>query len=79
VLEKVDQEEVRDIAYPEERIEEIKEARGKLRIFKERTEKEIRKRKEKAIEEYLKKAGLRPRDLSGGLSSGFRSLITLFQ
>jgi hypothetical protein len=56
VLEEDDTEEVWNITYPEERIEKIKEAGGKLRKFKERSEKEIRKLKEKAIEEHLKKA-----------------------
>jgi hypothetical protein len=56
VLEEVDQEEMWDITFSEERIEEIKEAGEKLRIFKERSEKEIRKHKEKAMEEYIKNA-----------------------
>jgi hypothetical protein len=56
VLEEVDQEEMWDITYTEERIEEIKEGGEKLRIFRERSEKETRKLKEKAMEEYIKNA-----------------------
>jgi hypothetical protein len=55
VLEEIDPEELWEVTTSEERNQEIKETGGKLRICKERSEKEIRKLKEKATDEYIKK------------------------
>jgi hypothetical protein len=53
VLSEIDPDEVWYITFPEERIPEIKEAGGKLKILKEKSAKEIKKENEKAIETYL--------------------------